>query len=356
MQVNSLNSIEGELVQGDICVSIIEPVQVNCIYLKLKGYEQAQVQVTKSVPDYSNSHHHGGHGHGHGGHGGHGHGGHGHASVPTKTITETYHEKREIFRHKVIIMHQKCTLIPGSYQFPFSFYLDNNLPGSFTAEFARGKGQVFYKIKGEVDVQSSSLFDKNIKGKCPIVINELLQKQLNIQSNYKEGNVTFLCCFKKGTASMAMTFDKNAYAPGECVNLQIHVDNTNSTAKLQGISLKLVQTVNLTARGMKSREEVIVCKSSSGPVLPGGKEDRILMLPLPANLEQTSRGGALANCTYSLYVALKVPYSPDIKLSQDVQIYMPSLPQFQMMNQLPPGWNPTVFPVCAIDSKSYVHY
>lgn len=89
--------------------------------------------------------------------------------------------------------------------------------------------------------------------------------------------------------------------------------------KLEGISLKLVQRIELNARGHTKTLDNIVCKSQSGPVLPGAKEDRTLCMPLPNGMEQTSKG-RMARCTYSMNVALKVPWSPDIILLQDVQV------------------------------------
>lgn len=227
-------------------------------------------------------------------------------------------------KRKYTVHSYQCTLAAGNFQFPFQFLLDSKLPGTF--ELARGssnshgqykpiRANVHYEVEAEIAVPG--MFNPNLRHSQEILLYQPLDRALVGSETFKEANVTFLCCISKGTVSLAANIDRNAYAPGETVQLRLIVDNSQSQVNLEAASLKLQRSLTLRAQDKTMQETVTVVKSTSPPIAIGERCDRQITLQLPLRTEP-STNGHLVDCKYELVVQLKVPWSPDVTVRTPV--------------------------------------
>lgn len=215
------------------------------------------------------------------------------------------------------------------------------------------QASVSYKVEAEVAVPG--LLKPNLYHSQDILICEPLRSVLSSTDLQKETKVTFLCCIPKGSVAMAANIDRNAYGPGDVVNLRLIVDNSSSDVDLQAATLKLVRTLNVRAQTDRHYESLTVVKSK-GPGVPAGeKAERIIQLHLP-NDSEPSTSSNLIDCSYQLSIELKVPWSPDVTIKVPIQIYAPQRPTYVATLQYPVGWNPNMFPVVNLQNMQYVSY
>lgn len=341
----------GEQVSGTVILSVIQPLHVDGIYLKIYGYEETEFDVSCQSQKTDNQ-----------------------GKVKLEQWTERVRGSNTFFRKRYCIYSQKCTLASGNFVFPFQFLLDAKLPGTFEIygqqKFSQRstKASITYRVETEVAVPG--LLKPNLYHSQDILICEPLRTALMSSDTYKECSVTFLCCIPKGTISMSANIDKNAYEPGDTVRLRLILDNSSSQVDLEYLSLKLVSEINLIATevidrpiGLDSRRichEVsssrgTIAKARSAGVKAGERVDRYIQLTLPTDCEPSTKS-SLISCKYLLSVELKVPWSPDVVITQPVQIYASQRQTYQAHLQYPPDWAPSVFPIIDLQTMQYVTY
>lgn len=348
----------GEIVSGQVILSVTKPLHVDGIYLKLCGKEftEFDVERSKEVND--------------------GNGG-------TKTIyyTQTLSQENTFFRRKYCIFSTKSTLQGGNFVFPFQFQLQTNLPGTFDItnqkRFAKDlKASINYQVGVEVAVPG--MLQPNLRHSQDILICEPLRGLIMCSDTLKEAKVTFLCCIPKGTVTLSANIDKNAYGPGETAQLHLIVDNSLSQVDLEAFSLKLVRKLEVRAKvdnyagqswgagsqsvSVKSwggeetyTDQVTVVKVSSPGVKAGERAERYIQLTLPHDTEPSTKS-MLIDCSYELSVVLKVPWSPDVVTKQAVQIFAPPRQTYIAHLQYPTDWAPSVMPMCDLEKMQYVSY
>lgn len=330
----------GEVVQGTISLSIVEATHIDAVYVKIKGFQESAFEETESVSSTrvdSN----------------------GEKRNESKLVTVLRQQKSVFFRRKYCIHAYKATLHNGNFLFPFQFQLEHGLPGTFTISSQSSgfnsfpKGIVRYSVKAEVAVPG--MFKPNIKSTQDILICEPLDRALMSSDTYKEAKVTFLCCIPKGHVSVAANIDKNAYAPGEVVNVRLIVDNTQSHVALDGLSLKLQQSLKLSAQNHTYQRDETVARGRSQAVPVGERTDRIIQLVIPQQTEPSTRA-SLVRCDYTLKIDMIVPWSPNVTLKQPVQIYAPVQQTYVMAPAMPPDWNPTLMPAVNLAEAVYQSY
>lgn len=328
----------GEQVSGQVILSVVEPIHVDSIYIKLSGREETEFDVQRSRQRKD-------------------------PRDPNRTITDYYTERvndaRTFFRRRYCIHSQKCTLMPGNYVFPFQFQLEAKLPGTFEI-YNRGRyssrhlsASASYSVETEVVVPG--MLKPNLHHSQDILINEPLRTALMSSDTHKETKVTFLCCIPKGTVSMAANIDKNAYGPGETVQLHLIVDNSQSQVDLQAFSLKLVRSLYVRAGSDTYSDCGTVVKASSAGVKAGDRVERYIQLTLPHDAEPSTTS-KLIDCSYQLSVELKVPWSPDVVCRQQVQIFAPQRQTYVSQLQYPSSWSPSVYPMADLQNMQYVTY
>lgn len=324
----------GEVVSGTVMLSVGSPMNVDSINVKLSGYEQAQFkyEVSRQVPAPTKENPN---------------------ATRTEYETRQAREERTFFRRKYNLYAVKSTMMPGNYCFPFQFTLENHLPGTFTLNTEHGSStdaRVRYECRAEVQVPG--IFESNLKHYQDILICQPLKNGMMAIDTYKETKVTFLCCIPKGTVSLAATIDKNAYAPGECVMLRLIVDNSKSQVDLSSFKFHLTQDITLFAGGQsKSMSRVVVTNRCDG-VRKGDRIDRNMAVQLPLHCEP-STDGYLVKCKYTLVVELSVPWSPNVRVIQPVQVYAPIMANYSAQLVMPNNWQPTVMPVVNLSAMQY---
>jgi len=248
----------------------------------------------------------------------------------------------------------RSTLVGGNFSFPFQFVLDANLPGTFyTGSRSGPSGSVHFEVGAEVAVPG--MFEPNLKHSQDILICQPLNKQLMAADTYKETNVTFLCCIPKGKVSLSASIDKNAYGPGDLVQLNLIVDNSNSKVDLENFSLRLDRSIELRAEGRSHYETKTVVKSKCGGVPKGDRAERQMGIQLPADTEPSTNAN-LVKCSYKVIVELHVPWSPNVKVSTPVQVFAPVRATYSAVLTMPSGWAPTVMPMVDLQNVQYQSY
>lgn len=324
----------GERVTGTISLSITEPLQVDGIYLKVKGFQQVHFtkQVARSVYD---------------------------ANAPGKhrTVYDTVvcQEKQVFLRRMFCIYSVKSTLMPANFIFPFEFVLDHGLPGTFSFNtdsrtlFARS----VYKVKAEVVVPG--MFKFNLKHNQEIIVNEPFQQKIRRTEAFKEENVTFCCCISQGHVSMAASIDKNAYAPGEQCLLTLTVDSQDCKVDIDRITFSLTQSLILRAGNSTHSDTFTLIRNTAPRVRAGTSTTRTIPLTLPTNC-YASCSSSLISSQYSLRVQLEVPWCSDVILSVPVQIYAPVSEDYVSTVKYPETWAAQTMPIVHLSMNSGQRY
>ena len=72
-----------------------------------------------------------------------------------ETVIIEHFGDHHIFNHKFpIYMWQSHAMPAGQYTFPFSFLLNNNLPGTFYEKGNDWSADIYYEIEAEVESNS----------------------------------------------------------------------------------------------------------------------------------------------------------------------------------------------------------
>ncbi|CAD6199616.1 unnamed protein product [Caenorhabditis auriculariae] len=133
------------------------------------------------------------------------------------------------------------TLLPGNYNFPFSFVLPLNCPPSYEGLY----GYIRYRVKVELD--RPWRFDKTAN-KCFSVIptfdlNSIPQARFaSITSDSKETGALF----RRGRVSMNVQVPKTGFVPGEILRLYVSINN-ESSKPVTSLRAKLIQRTNYVA-------------------------------------------------------------------------------------------------------------
>lgn len=323
----------GEIVKGQVMLSVASAMHVDSINIKLSGHEQAQFTYTETRTVSA-----------------------GNGQTRLETVTKTASEKNTFFRRKYTLYSVRSTLVGGNFCFPFQFTLDQNLPGTFdlrSGGFSSTKATVYYEVRAEVQVPG--FFEPNLKHYQEILICQPLKQHLMSSDTYKEAKVTFLCCIPKGNVTMAASIDKNAYAPGEQVMLNLIVDNSQSQVDLESFAFFLEQNITLRAQGRSHCERKAVVKHKCGGIPKGERADRRMAVQLPFHTEPSTES-RLVNCNYRLVVELHVPWSPNVKVTAPVQVYAAPQATYSAVLTMPQGWAPQVMPAVDLSTMQYQVY
>jgi hypothetical protein len=327
----------GEVVRGTVSLAVAGSLNVDSIVLKLSGYEQAEFDytVSREVRDHSNPN-----------------------NKTTKTVYETKRasQRNTFFKRRYVLFTMRSTLVGGNFSFPFQFTLDANLPGTFYTGSRHSMtyaASVHFEVGAEVVVPG--IFESNIRHSQDILICQPLSRALMQADCYKESKVTFLCCIPKGNVSLAATIDKNAYGPGDVVQVGLIVDNSGSQVDLENFSLRLDRTLELSAHGKSFYDSTTIVKSKCAGVQAGQRAERQMGIQLPMDTEPSTRAN-LVRCSYNVVVELHVPWSPNVRVSTPVQVFAPVRSTYSVHVQMPPGWAPTVMPMVDLQNLQYQTY
>ena len=275
-------------------LSVYEPLHIDGISLKFKGFERTKLVETRTTSYTVNG------------------------QTRTRVDRIPHFEKRIIFRRCVNLHDYKATLNPGIYVYPFKFRLDDRIPGSFSVSHGDASGCIVYKLKAEV--VRPGMFQANIKHTQIIPVSTRFDLPIEKIQACKEDNVTRLCCIDMGQLTCSAILDKNAYTAGEVARLIIAIDNTASDVTLDHIAFKLTNSVFIKASSYSETLRITECKNQA-PRIPKGETAHIsFTLNLPKILNPTT-DGYLIRSYYYFEVVMSVPCSKDVVLNLPVTVF-----------------------------------
>lgn len=238
----------------------------------------------------------------------------------TQTVTYSvpHYSKKHLFRLHVDLLRARGVLNPGIYVYPFSFKLQERLPGSFNFKRGDASAKIIYKLKAEV--MRPGMFQSNVKNTTIVPIISKLTRTIQKVQAVKEATVTRLCCIDVGDIKCSAILDKNAYSPGEVAHLIVSLDNTASDVSLKHVSFKLANSIRIFAGSYSQAFKETVCKNQA-PGIPKGDTAHIdITVDLPRVVSSTT-ASSLISSLHSFDVVMSVPCSTDITLSLPVTIF-----------------------------------
>lgn len=311
-----------------------------------------------------------------------------HKTKPNKAARDNIEKKEEIIKIKKgksykrhyanhICLNYKFALkrfpnkiIPkGQYQFPFSFYLPENIPSTFFykwEDFCKSSyAQVSYHVKVVIKNKQKDL---KLKSKQEFVVN--LNKDLyfsNTKKIEKYKQIKTCCVYDKGNVKLSGSFEKDSYYPDQNAKCLLEVEN-NSEVGLCKIEAAFVQMIGIrTGTRVFYRNDILNVISVEKEINPKEKrlaaDNRALILKFkleglesPQNKEtqsfthyNTNTYGSLVECQY--YLDIEIKYDGCHCFERDPSLRVPLLVQNPQINPskidlqklLQMDWNPDVF-------------
>lgn len=297
--------VQGETVNGFICLSLVSEIDAKSIVLKCTGYQKVKwtEKRVRYVPD-------------------------GQGGSRAETTIEVFDAKSDFFRAKVKVFETKTRIPAGNWSYPFSYKLPDSLPGVFN-EHGGGssysgvenyEAKILYKVKAMVDVAGH--FSPDLKAREHLVVNEKLDKALKPVEMTEKRNVMFCCCVNKGTCELKAYFDANAYAPGQQANIYVECDN-DSTVDIDNIVVILYRTIEFRdGKGHFMRHQSKLQEYKFKGVKAKSKEKQNTPIQLNTSLTPSTQS-SLIKCSYQLNVEADIPWCPDVEIHLPLQIYAP---------------------------------
>lgn len=301
----------GETVTGTVSVNILNPIRAKSITVRISGKEKCRwnEQRTRTVDGRS------------------------------ETYTVSHSGNHRILETIVPVMTlDENMAYSGQFQYPFSFVLPANLPGTTYIQTNGVTASVYYSVQGRLNIVG--MLKSDLKFKQPLVVRQAPPFLNRLQANYS-GAVTVFCCVSKGMVTMNIAAEKNAYQPGEQAGISASIDN-QSRRNFKRIVAELKQVVEVSASGSWKRFEMVVAQSSH-PGIERMQSDlnRQLVLQIPPTVQQNCQG-YIVKMHYSLNVRADVAWGRDPTCKMPLVIYYPDNPVSGNAVQAPLGYAPSV--------------
>lgn len=165
------------------------------------------------------------------------------------------------------------------------------------------------------------------------------------------------CCFRKGVLRLSAQLNKNAYVPGERVEVQADVDNSQSLVAVHGVNAVLQRTIRIRedSLGLTRVFKDIINRGFSRLHTPAGatvSQHHALNLEVSSSQNATSYSGRCIECLYQITISADVDGAcmcggQEPEVWKDVVVYpMQMVPAIAMaVLQAPEGWSPAVMPL-----------
>jgi hypothetical protein len=287
-----------------------------------------------------------------------------------------YEGYKKLYHSKAILAKFTQSLIsPGQYQYPFSFTLPPNLPGSFEYYDEFNTAYVTYILEARLGTLNST---NEIKNSTLIIVNQPLQS-LGV-SGFRENTAKLKswCCFPRGTSTLRVSLPKANFYTNDKVIANCEFDNLKTSLDGKNIKVTLIQNIvlkdnygrikqlnrhlsNLNYRNIYPHREVskfileIPLMDYDNPTLKYlDKCDHINLLKnsdLVSHL-QASIYSDFINCTYTLKMItaydthFMTSRTPEVLIP--LAIYIPDV-RVDIEQYIPRDWNPNVFASTNVD-------
>ena len=286
--------------------------------------------------------------------------------VNSFTQSDARHEgKVQILNHRLILYNSHGHNVrAGNYSLPFLISTPSQIPGTFVSKSRKYQAKVVYFVKVEMLDQQNNLIGKH---KLPLIIKQAINAERYSMINHNTNSIKCCDCISKGESSVKAHLNKNAYLPGETVNLWVEVDNSRSRAALNSISIKLFQIIRVISNKNVAK---VIKKSiySSKHAMNLGAGERLLSenalnVEIPLEFKKTdlsicgSTDGRIVQCKFEIEVITNYGMMENGGGSLDMQLMIyptehPAPPQASA----PEEWNPTEMPLVDFDVQNYQNY
>ena len=264
----------GERVEGNVCLVVNKGFPIKGIEIRLKGKERTKFRT--------------------------GSGKHRHTHRGTHICCD--------YKGELITIKENI-IMPGQYQFPFSFILPDSLPGSFYYKEGSKEGEISYEL-----IAGSISADKSVSQLFYFLPFQLQQQMPTAKTNQKQSKHLRIvgCCSSPGDSILHYELDKNYLHTTDKINIQITIDNQNSLAPITNIRLKIIQKLGLkSTSGFNQhthRKHLTVYERYMPAVVPAGgqlNEGIIFSVSIPEKYSQMpTTGGELVECSYTALITI----------------------------------------------------
>jgi hypothetical protein len=291
-------------------------------------------------------------------------------------IKEHKEGKKEYFNGSIVIASYSNNLIPpGQYQYPFSFVLPLNLPGSF--EFYDGSNIAYsaYFLEASLAAVNRSQI---IKTQNLIIVNQAQETMGIVNQMEKTARLKTWCCIKRGSSTLMVNILKDSFYTNDTIMADCMLDNTNTKLDADNIKVQLMQKIVLKDNSGRNRliQRKITDLSYKNIYKAGKKSRQTFELPIIDNENpalqhihqcnhqhlfrstdlisklQASIKSELIDCTYHLLVK---PEYDTVMMSSErlvveipIAIYIPDI-RIDISLFRPKSWNPHICPGLKFD-------
>ncbi|GBG23785.1 Arrestin domain-containing protein 3 [Hondaea fermentalgiana] len=304
----------GDDVQGTVYLELKEAVDVDKIYVKVKGKEKVEWREEWEEPIFEEVE--------------------GVRQVTGhREESAEYDEKESFFKKKIkLVPSEDFEMGAGKYAFPFSFTLPTKgkkggaLAGSWDVEDGtafgwrgtRGrthnmKAKVEYSLKAVVDLDDS----KDLEKKVDFCVYPGLPKAVPMPSDAREASVMFCCCINRGSLKMEATLDKNVYSPGDEAEAVLKVENESALEVTAMVEMNRIMRMRADEHQINSSREMQLGRFD---VIEPGETKTVHMKFRIPDTHPTTKAQHL-ECSYVLDIVSELQCAPDIELHFPVHIY-----------------------------------
>ena len=142
-----------------------------------------------------------------------------------------------------IFVFQGAQVNPGDYTFPFRILTPPTLPSSLDFVKRDAQGRLRYTLGAFV----SGTDAKVAKSKIEIRMSKQMTDVIVGVEDTVKAQLTSCCCLGQGEVQLRVQVQKNAYVPGETVQIEAVVDNSRSRAAVRGVRAEIHRIVRLRA-------------------------------------------------------------------------------------------------------------
>ena len=183
----------------------------------------------------------------------------------------------------IYTFHGGQYLLPGQYEFPFSFKLPDNIPGTFHQTEHHLSASIAYTM--EAFLEPADKHVPKLKYKNRFIVREPVREMVQSVNKATDTEVVCCCCKSYGHVGIKASFEKNTYCPSDEAHAIIQVDNSRCSKPMTDIKLELRQSITVKAQfRTEQRSHEIVSRSIPGVQAGQSTEPRqasILLPPAP---------------------------------------------------------------------------
>jgi hypothetical protein len=234
---------------------------------------------------------------------------------------KSFHSHERLFEDKIILKEYNGAIVPvGTFVFPFSYQLANNLPGVFYAKEGFNSGLIKYTMKVYLDTTAndtgviakfSNLFTekRNAESQVDLIINP----RGCIESRPICVDTTRTFTFASGKIYLKAELDTDVFTTTDQICVRVHVNN-DCSSHIRQLKVKLMQDLKFHATHTYSRTHEVQRQVFEG-VQPHTEVTRDLILELKEQKNvHPSTVSRLVSCTYHLDIECDLSLSSDVEL------------------------------------------